>query len=180
MIDEPTTPHRWIVILRRKLGERGYSGPALEQRFQAVASKVPGLFYQAQTLFGRVKGRDTLDYCVCKNPTHTEFVNLVHGSEGSRAVLTEHDLYCWQSTQVLRAEFVQQTGIDGIRVALRPPTGMAVNLETIASPSEFPWVFSNVGDLDMDDRRQIVEKWLHANLRLTAIYPNGFMIDWYL
>jgi hypothetical protein len=173
------TPHRWIVILRRKLRERGFSGAALEQKFQEVVTRVPGLFYQPQTLFGRVTGHDKLMYCVWRNPTQVEFVNLVHGSEGSRAILTEHDLYIWQSTQVSHRDFVEQTEVDGIHLQLRP-NGIAVNLETVGSPSEFPWVFSNCGDLDVDDCRQIVEKWLHPNPRLTAIYPNGFSMDWYM
>jgi hypothetical protein len=157
MIDKPTTPHRWIVILRRKLAERGYSGVSLEQKFQQVVSRVPGLFYESQTLFGRVEGHDKLQYCIWKNPTQTEFVNLVHGGEGSRAMLTEHDLYCWQSTEVLHSDFAQQTGIDGIRVAMCPE-GISVNHETIAIPSEFPWMFSKGDDLNFDERRQIVEE----------------------
>jgi len=166
MAGDPTTPHRWIVILRRKLGEQGYSGTALEQKFQELASIVPGLFYQPQTLFGRVEGCDKLEYCVWKNPTQTEFANFMHGNEGSRAMLTEHDLYCWQSVQVSHEDFAQQTGIDGIRVALNP-RGIAVNHETVVLPSEYPWIFSDGDDLDMDDRRQIVEEWLHANPRLS-------------
>jgi hypothetical protein len=104
---------------------------------------------------------------------------LVHGSEGSRATLTEHDLYCWQSTQILHSDFAQQTGIDGTRLALRP-SGIAVNQETVGLPSEFPWVYSDGYDLDMEERSQVVEKWLHANPRLRAIYSNGFIIDWYM
>jgi hypothetical protein len=180
MIDEPATPHRWIAIIRRKLRERGYSGATLEHEFQKVVSRVPRLFFEPHTLFCRINGRDNLSYCVWKNPTQTEFMNLVHGTEGSRAILTEPDLYCWQSPQVSHSDFVQQTGIDGIRLALRPPIGIAVNHDPDGLRAEFPWAVPNGDKLDMVDRRRSVEEWLRANPRLTMIQPIGFVIDWYI
>jgi hypothetical protein len=135
-----------------------------------------------EAVFGRIEGRDKRDYYVWKNPTHPGFLNLIrqapHGSEGMRAMMTSHDLYFWQSLHVLHGDFTRQTGIDGVRIMLRPAE-IAVNQEVIAMPFEFPWIFDD-DDPDLDERQVIVERWLHANSRLTTIYTQGFNVNWYM
>ena len=132
----------------------------------------------------RVQGRDGHHYCVWRNPSDREVAELIAGSPRAkwrvRAVLTEHDLYLWHSARVLHGDFVRQVGADGVRVRLQPDI-VLVNQETIAAPSEFPWIFENDGNLiDMDRRREMVERWLKANLRLATFYPHGFTTNWYM
>jgi hypothetical protein len=75
---------------------------------------------------------------------------------------------------------VRQIGVDGVRVRLASNL-VAINQETIAVPSEFPWIFANDGDLmEVELRREIVERWLKANSRLAGIYPRGFTVTWYM
>lgn len=131
-----------------------------------------------------VTGRDGRDYPVWKTPHDQKVSNLIAGSrheQGSlRAMLTEHDLYLWQSVHVPHGDFARQTGVDGVRVRLAPNI-IAVNQETIGIPSEYPWIFGHSGDLmDVERRREIVERWLKANSRLAVIYPRGFTVNWYM
>lgn len=131
-----------------------------------------------------VEGRDGRDYPVWKNPSDREFANLISGSRhenGSlRAMLTEHDLYLWQSVHVLHGDFVRQTGVDGVRIRLAPDL-VAVNEETVGVPSEFPWIFENDCDLiEIEHRCEIVERWLKTNSRLAVIYRRCFTVIWYM
>jgi hypothetical protein len=131
-----------------------------------------------------VIGRDGTACPVWKNPSGQQFAKLNSGSsygyEGMRAMLTERDLYLWQGAQVLHGDFARQTGVDGVRVRLAANL-VAVNEETAGVPSEFPWIFDGNGDLmDVERRREMAERWLNANSRLTAIYPSGFGINWYM
>jgi len=132
----------------------------------------------------RVEGRDGRDYPVWKNPHDREFAQLIagspHGEWGGRAVLTEHDVHVWNSMHVLHGDFVRQIGVDGVRIRLQPDI-VLVNEETVGIPFAFPWIFDNDGErVDVERRREIVERWLNATYRLTIIYPRGFTIIWYM
>jgi hypothetical protein len=91
-------------------------------------------------------------------------------------------LYFWQRTGVPHDDFVRQTGIEGVRVALRHNGVVHTNEETVIAPSLYSWVFAphDGDDLDMDRRRQAVEQWLKMNARLRTIYPRGFAVGWYM
>jgi hypothetical protein len=134
--------------------------------------------------FARVRGRDGRHYLVWRNPGDQEAANLIAGSRnervGLRGVLNERDLYIWQSVHVLHGDLARQTGIDGVRVKLAPNV-VAVNEETVGVPSSFPWIFDNDGDLmEVNRRREIVERWLNANCRLAVICPRGSTVIWYM
>ncbi len=58
-------------------------------------------------------------------------------------MLTERDLYLWQSLHVLQGDLVRQIGVDGVRVRLAANL-VAVNEETAGIPSEFPWIFGQM------------------------------------
>jgi hypothetical protein len=121
---------------------------------------------------------------VWKNPSDREVSEIMarsaHAHWEVRGLLTEHDLYLWQSVHVLHGDFARQTGVDGVRVRLAPNL-VAINQETVGMPSAFPWIFENDGNfMDVDRRREIVEQWLNPNPRLAVIYPRGFTVNWYM
>lgn len=134
--------------------------------------------------YARLTGRDGLEYFVWRNPSQRELVNQIakapHGREGMRAMLTEHDLYFWQSANVLHGDFSRQTGIDGVRVTLHQDGIVQANEETVGVPEEFPWIFTDGDAMDIADRRLLVETWLRSNRRLAVIYPGGFRVSWYM
>jgi hypothetical protein len=134
--------------------------------------------------FARVQGRDGQDCPVWKNPSVQEVANLISGLRHEprrlRAMLTERDLHVWEGEHVLHGDFVRRTRVDGVRVRLAPNL-VAVNEETVGVPSSFPWIFGQNGDLmDMDRRRELVERWLKSNSWLAKFYPHGFTMNWYM
>lgn len=132
-------------------------------------------------------GRDGRPCRVWLNPHSAAFGDALRRSarggslDGLRGLLTGVDLYVWQSTHLLHADFERESGVQGVRVALRSGSIQA-NDETVAQPEAFPWVFPDPGlaaNTDVEDRRTVVCDWLKANTRLAAIYPEGFNVTWY-
>ena len=119
----------------------------------------------------QITGRDGLPCQVWENPTELTF--------GMRGLLTQSDLYVWQSEHLLHADFERHTGIQGMHIALGEGAVHANN-ETVALPEHFPWVFPNREQaemMDIDDRRQVVKE--HLSGRLRDVYPTGFIVLWY-
>lgn len=120
-----------------------------------------------------------------KNPDSKDFrdglENLKFSCEGLRAIVTERDLYVWQSNDLLHADFVRRTGFDGVRVGLRQRS-IEVNQETVAFPEEFPWIFTEAEVEEMDDgqRHSVIVDWLLDCHVLNNLYPNGFLTTWYM
>jgi hypothetical protein len=133
-----------------------------------------------------LRGRDGLSCRVWKNPSAPEFAGAVRrGSSatlaGLRGLVTKTEVYIWQSTNLLHTDFEGQSGISGIRVALRSEE-LQVNDETVDQPEHFPWVFPQpnvVAEMDIEDRRAIVAAWLLSNAHLGYIYSDGFKVAWY-
>jgi hypothetical protein len=136
-----------------------------------------------EAIYIELTGRNGLRQRVWKNPGCAEFSKIVidaaqHG--GMRCLLTVRDLFFWQGMALLHNDFVEQTGIDGVKIRLSRD-GVLANLETIAVPEAFPWVFAGVtvDELDMEVRRAVVERWLRARGRLRHVYGINFGIQWY-
>jgi hypothetical protein len=133
-----------------------------------------------------LQGRDGLPCRVWRNPSTPEFADAVRQASGAalaglRGLVTATNLYIWQSTNLLHTDFEGQSGISGIRVALRTDE-LQVNDETVDQPEHFPWVFPNPGliaEMDVEDRRAIVAAWLLSSARLRGVYPHGFRVVWY-
>lgn len=128
-------------------------------------------------LYARVEGRDKREYLVWKNPQNLRSL----GSAGMRAIVTEHDLYFWQSHETTHGDVAHQIEIDGVHLLLRIDH-IEINQEVIVVPEAFPWLYEDFpfADPDIDERRKTVERWLATNSRLTAIYPTGCAMIWYL
>ena len=128
-----------------------------------------------ETILMTVKGNDGRSYYVRKNPSRAELETL---PPDMHVLLTEHDLYCWHTPALSHTDVSQQIGIDGVRVSLKGL--IAANLEPIAVPSAFPWLFAPVdGDeLDTEERTRLVEAWLSK--RLAELCPQRFGVVWYL
>jgi hypothetical protein len=136
-----------------------------------------------EAIYAELTGRDGLSHCVWKNPGCAGFANVVLDAanhDGMRSLLTEDDFFFWQSIALLHDDFIKQTGIDGVKIRLGRD-GVLANLETIGAAEAFPWVFAgvDVDDLDMEVRREVVERWLRANDRLRLLYGATFPIQWY-
>jgi hypothetical protein len=134
--------------------------------------------------FARVRAHDGRYHLIWRNPSDRQVAGLIAGSPhaqwGARAVLTEHDLYLWHSPHVLHGDFLRQIGLDAMRIRLQPDI-VLVNDETAGIPSAFPWIFRTDGNsMDVDCRREIVERWLITNSRLRVIYPRGLTVNWYM
>lgn len=96
-----------------------------------------------------------------------------------RGLLTQSDLYVWQSPELLHADFERGTGLAGVHVTLREHAVLANN-ETVALPEYFPWLFPDLRQaeaMDVEDRRTMVAD--HLGVRLRNIYPGGFTVLWY-
>jgi hypothetical protein len=136
--------------------------------------------------YADLQGRDGLPCRVWKNPSKQEFGTAIRlssdsSTEGLRGILTATDLYVWQSVNLLHADFERETGIQGVKLALRAGV-IRVNDETVALPEHFGWIFPSsvqADQLDMDDRWSLVAMWLDTNRRLSRIYPQGFTIEGY-
>jgi hypothetical protein len=116
-------------------------------------------------------GRDGLPCQVWQNPTNYNF--------GMRGLLTQSDIYVWQSDHLSHADFERATGIEGLQITLRAGQVHANN-ETVALPEHFPWVFPDRGQaeaMDVEDRRKMVTE--HLGNRLRHVYPTGFIVHWY-
>jgi hypothetical protein len=130
-----------------------------------------------------IEGTDGLSLRIWRNPEAAELVKLVvrsDGDDGMRCLLTVTDFFFWQSATLLHNGFIKHTGIDGLKIALRRDAVLA-NFETIAAPEAFPWVFENalVDELDIEERREVVESWLRRNDRLQGVYGAKFPVRWY-
>jgi hypothetical protein len=130
-------------------------------------------------------GRDGLPCRVWKNPDRREFASALRSStadtSGLRGLLTQADLYVWQSIYLLHSDFERHTGIEGIRIALRA-NEVQTNNESAAFPVHFPWVFPNRAQaeaMDVENRRKVVSDYLQVNVRFKCIYPAGYTIVWY-
>lgn len=135
-------------------------------------------------VFAELQGRDGLSYRVWKNPSIRQFSNAIRrtSTTGLRGLITGVDLYVWQSMSLLHTDFERDTSMSGIRLALRAEQ-VQVNDETVDQPEHFPWVFpqpERIAEMDIEDRREIVAKWLMSNARLKRLYPSGFQVTWYL
>jgi hypothetical protein len=133
--------------------------------------------------YGELQGRDGLSCRVWQNPSRQAFSAAIrHGGPavaGLRGLLTSHDIFVWQSMNLLHTDFERESGISGLRVALRSGQ-LHVNDETVDQPEQFPWIFpQSVREMDIEDRRTIVAQWLLTSVRLKRIYPAGFNIVWY-
>lgn len=135
--------------------------------------------------FAELSGRDGLPCRVWRNPSRREFVTALRSSTadtaGLRGLLTETDLYVWQSINLLHIDFERDTGLLGVRIALRP-TEVQTNDESVALPEQFPWIFpdrTQAEATDIEDRRAIVTTYLQANDRLKRLYVTGFHVAWY-
>lgn len=96
-----------------------------------------------------------------------------------RGLLTQPDLYVWQSPELSHTDFERGTGIEGVHITLREHAVLANN-ETVALPEYFPWLFPDLGQaeaMDIEDRRTMVTD--HLGVRLKHIYPTGFTVFWY-
>lgn len=135
--------------------------------------------------FADLTGRDGLPCRVWKNPSRREFAvalrSRVTDAYGLRGLITQTDLYVWQSVNLLHPDFEKATAIDGIRIALRSDQIM-VNDETVAFPEHFPWIFPDreqAEAMDIEDRRNLVTDHLKAHVRLSRVYPTSFAVIWY-
>jgi hypothetical protein len=133
--------------------------------------------------WGVLIGRDGSPFRIWANPSNVAFAEAVRLAapadlSGLRGLLTQSNLYIWQSVNLLHADFERDTGIHGIRLALRSGE-VFVNDETVAMPEHFPWLFPDAVAMDVDDLREAAAGWLRANARLRAIYPTGFRLGWY-
>jgi hypothetical protein len=117
---------------------------------------------------------------VWTNPSTPGFADAVREASGAelaglRGLVTASDFYVWQSTNLLHTDFEGQSGISGIRVALRTDE-LQVNDETVDQPEHFPWVFPRpdiVAEMNIEDRRAIVATWLISSAHLRGIYLRG-------
>ncbi len=152
----------------------------LEIRGSAIHSLNETPFYT------ELQGRDGLPCRVWKNPSNHEFTNAVTQAtksslSGLRGLIAKNDLYVWQSVNLLHIDFERDAAISGMRIALKT-NQLHVNDETVDQPEHFPWIFNNlptIAEVDMEDRRKIVETWLSSFNRLKRIYPTGFKVIWY-
>jgi hypothetical protein len=143
--------------LHKVLLRRGYTGDALEARIKE--------------LLARDFPRLTAVITTRKNPKVIE--------TGMRGLLTGDDLYVWHGLN--HTDYERQSGVSGIRLILRSER-ILINLETVDQPEHFPWVFpqhDQIVEMDMNDRRAMVEQWLTANEHLQQVYPDGFRMSWY-
>lgn len=134
--------------------------------------------------FADLTGRDGLPCRVWRNPSRREFAAALRSratdASGLRGLVTQTDLYVWQSINLLHPDFERDTAINGIRIALRPDQIM-VNDEAVMV-EHFPWVFPNqkqAEEMDTEDRRNVVADHLKRHPRLSRVYPNGFVVSWY-
>lgn len=116
------------------------------------------------------------------NPAVVVWIALESGSGGLRCLANEKDLYIWRSSHLLHGRCEQLTGLSGVRLVLSANGSVQANLETVALPEFFPWVFGVVpsGDMDASERQGKVEDWLRAHPRLQTILPQGFQLGWYM
>jgi hypothetical protein len=132
--------------------------------------------------FGEMTGRDGLSYRIWQNPNSIMFSNALNKAlnptlAGLRGLLAETDLYVWQSSNILHSDFEKYQNIFGMKLGLR--TGIIqVNDETVDQPEQFPWIFTDT-DMDIEERRNLVEKYLKTNKRIAVIYPQSFKVVWY-
>jgi hypothetical protein len=138
----------------------------------------------AEAIYAQLVGRDGQSRAVWKNPGCTELSKALVDAlehESIRCVVTAHDLFVWWGEALLHDDFIRQTGIAGMKIRMLPNAILA-NLEAIGAPDAFPWIFAGAAahELDMEDRRQIVEGWLRADHRLRYIYGTDFTIRWYM
>jgi hypothetical protein len=122
---------------------------------------------------------------VWRNPDRQEFATSLRSptadTTGLRGLVSQSDLYVWQSIDLLHSDFERDTGIEGMRIALRA-NEVQTNDESAALPAHFPWVFPDRAQaeaMDVEDRRKVVSDYLQANVRLQCIYPAGYTIVWY-
>ena len=128
-----------------------------------------------ETILMTVTGPDGRHYYIRKNPSRAELEAL---PPNMRLLITEHDIYCWHTPILSHDDVSKQIGIDGVRVLLKGL--IAANLEPIAEPSAFPWLFAPIdgNELDTEQRTQLVEAWLSK--RLADLCPDRFDVVWYL
>ncbi len=135
--------------------------------------------------FADLTGRDGLPCRVWRNPNRQEFATALRSSvadaNGLRGLLTQSDLYVWQSTNLLHPDFERETCIEGMRIALRA-SEVRTNHESVALPDQFCWVFPDrvrAATIDIEDRRKLVSDHLQRNERLKRVYPAEFTVVWY-
>src|SRR5690349_19350200 len=87
--------------------------------------------------FAEITGRDGLPYRAWKNPSSREFAAALSrqhvDSSGLRGILTQSDLYVWQSANLLHVDFERSTGVEGAKLGLRRDA-LQVNDETVDQP----------------------------------------------
>ena len=130
-----------------------------------------------------VTGRDGMPCRVWKNPVSHDLSDALRsslGHDGLRGLTNADDLYLWQSVNLPHSDLEQRLGLQGVRVTLRQ-SAVQANWETISAPEDFPWVFPDGAyALDNDQRQARAEAWLHAQPHLSALYPEGFSVIWYM
>jgi hypothetical protein len=130
-----------------------------------------------------VQGRDGLACRVWENPTSAGLAKAINHAQpselaGLRGILTENNLYVWQSTNVLHLHYENQTGIHGVRIRFHKEEIQAHH-EAVAFPEYFQWVYRDNAPPEIDVRRAVLATWLAGNNRLRVIYPNSFLVSWY-
>jgi hypothetical protein len=98
-----------------------------------------------------------------------------------RAVLTKDVKFAvwadnsWSS----HAEFESDTGMTGVRLIIDHNT-VLINDETVALPHLYSWLYpDDVDELDIDERRRIVETFILSCNQAQAICPPGCRFGWY-
>jgi len=134
--------------------------------------------------FADLTGRDGLPCRVWRNPSRREFAAALRSraadTSGLRGLVTQADLYVWQSMNLVHPDFEHATAINGIRIALRAEQVM-VNDEAVIA-EHFPWVSPDrqqAEEMDTEDRRSVVTTHLKQHARLSRVYPSGFTVVWY-
>ena len=143
-----------------------------------IVSLLP--FRRVYACVGDGRGKATW---VWRSPKQATFAAALaagtHDDTGLRALATERALLLWQSTSLHHAALEQCLRCEGVRLRLHRGL-VLVHQETCAFPEHVPWVFSTQADMDVEERRSVIVRWLHGLAPLAAIYPDGFDVRWYM
>jgi hypothetical protein len=92
--------------------------------------------------------------------------------DNSYAVLPEAG---WES----HAQFEKDTGITGVHIIVDQNT-VLINDEAVALPELYSWIYpDNVADLEIEQRRRIVEQFVQSCAQAESICPPGCRFAWY-